>query len=275
MVYDNEPPVIHSITPSKHYLWPPNHKMIPITFAVSATDNLGPITYRITSITKLPAIEGGGDGTTSADWQVLSALKADLRAERSPAGCAAHLHDYRRGEGRRRQCRQLVHDCAGAAEFVKMTARQRLPSSPEPSRRFRRHRLRARRPTGNSPGQGPARSSDDTEVKRTTPQGFPMSLTIWKSRAALAAILAAAATASHAATFVVTTNADHGPGSLREAIAMAQRQRRRRYNCFLADARRHDHHALDRRTRDRRIRHPRSPSRRTACPAASPSAAAG
>ena len=48
-----------------------------------------------------------------------------------------------------------------------------------------------------------------------------MRLTFWKWRAALVAILTAAGAPIHAATFVVTNNADHGPGSLRDAIGMA------------------------------------------------------
>lgn len=48
-----------------------------------------------------------------------------------------------------------------------------------------------------------------------------MSLTVWKCHVALAAILAAAIPASRGATFVVTNAADHGPGSLRGAIGIA------------------------------------------------------
>ena len=84
IVCDTQPPVIVSITPSKKYLWPPNHKMIPITFAVSATDNCAPLTYRITSITSNQPLNGNSDGTTAVDWQILGPLKANIRAERSP-----------------------------------------------------------------------------------------------------------------------------------------------------------------------------------------------
>jgi hypothetical protein len=81
---DNEPPVIVSITPSRTCLWPPNHKMVPITIKVKATDNSGKkVTSRIVSVTSNEPEEDLGDGTSESDWKIVGALKVQLRAERS------------------------------------------------------------------------------------------------------------------------------------------------------------------------------------------------
>ena len=39
-VVDTTPPVIHSATPTPSDLWPPNHKMVPVTVAVDVSDIL-------------------------------------------------------------------------------------------------------------------------------------------------------------------------------------------------------------------------------------------
>jgi hypothetical protein len=84
---DNEPPVIISITPSKRILWPPNHKMIPITVTVKATDDSGDkVISRIISVTSSEPENGLGDGDTGPDWKITGPLKLQLRAERSGSG---------------------------------------------------------------------------------------------------------------------------------------------------------------------------------------------
>lgn len=86
VVLDTEPPVIRSITPTNKVLWPPNHKMIPITYSVVATDNCGPVTSRISAITSNQPADGNGDGHTTPDYRILGnlsvSLLADLRSER-------------------------------------------------------------------------------------------------------------------------------------------------------------------------------------------------
>ena len=50
--YDDEPPTIHYVTPSKRCLWPANHKMVNVTFKTTATDNSGqPVSAEIVSVT--------------------------------------------------------------------------------------------------------------------------------------------------------------------------------------------------------------------------------
>src|SRR6185436_2653188 len=43
-VVDTTPPVISTVTASPASLWPPNHKLVPVTINYTATDNCGPVT---------------------------------------------------------------------------------------------------------------------------------------------------------------------------------------------------------------------------------------
>ena len=83
---DQENPVIQSVTPSRNVLWPPNHKMVPVTLEVSATDNWQVVSARIVGVTSNEPQNGAGDGNTAADWQITGDLSVELRAERSGKG---------------------------------------------------------------------------------------------------------------------------------------------------------------------------------------------
>ena len=89
------PTIIMTVSPD--ILWPPNHKMVPITLTVNATDNCGPtITINLKSIimnegqetnTYDPAYDDTtGDGNTLNDIQVDANGNIYLRAERSGGG---------------------------------------------------------------------------------------------------------------------------------------------------------------------------------------------
>ncbi len=84
---DTTPPVIDSVTASPSQLWPPNHKMVPVTVSVNVTDlcDTAPA-CRITGVTANEAINGPGDGNTSPDWEIIGNLVVNLRAERSGGG---------------------------------------------------------------------------------------------------------------------------------------------------------------------------------------------
>jgi hypothetical protein len=84
---DTTPPVITSATPSAASLWPPNHKMTPITIAVQATDagNSAPV-CSIASVSSNEPENGLGDGDIAPDWNVTGPLRVELRAERSGTG---------------------------------------------------------------------------------------------------------------------------------------------------------------------------------------------
>jgi hypothetical protein len=83
---DTMPPVIKSVTPSPGLLWPPNHKMVPVTVTADVSDNSGNATCKIISITSNEPENGLGDGDTAPDWIISGDLSVNLRAERSGNG---------------------------------------------------------------------------------------------------------------------------------------------------------------------------------------------
>ena len=84
IVQDTEPPVIEDISVDPCILWPPNHKMRPVSVSVTATDNCdeSPVST-IVSVTSSQPLNGKGDGNTDTDWEITGDLTVDLRAERS------------------------------------------------------------------------------------------------------------------------------------------------------------------------------------------------
>jgi hypothetical protein len=85
-VADDTPPGI-CLSASPQTLWPPNHKMVPVTIAVSASDNYDPApSCEIISVASNEPENGPGDGNTSPDLEVTGDLTVDLRAERSGSG---------------------------------------------------------------------------------------------------------------------------------------------------------------------------------------------
>jgi hypothetical protein len=85
-VYDIEPPVIENLTVSPETIWPPNHKMVPVTIDYTLTDNCdGAISSQIWVWTN-ESDDGSGDGKTVSDYEVLDEHNVLLRAERSGTG---------------------------------------------------------------------------------------------------------------------------------------------------------------------------------------------
>lgn len=86
-VQDRTSPVISSVSANPSTLWPPNHKMVPVTVTVSASDNCGvaPV-CKIISVSSNEPVDGLGDGDTAPDWDITGNLKVNLRAERSGSG---------------------------------------------------------------------------------------------------------------------------------------------------------------------------------------------
>ena len=86
-VEDNTPPSIDSISASPDIIWPPNHKMVPVTISVSVFDNCDTSpTCQIISIISNEPENGLGDGDTAPDWEITGDLTANLRAERAGNG---------------------------------------------------------------------------------------------------------------------------------------------------------------------------------------------
>ena len=85
-VKDREPPAIAKLMAIPNTLWPPNHKIVPVNLIVSATDNCGPTTSKIISVTSNEPGNGPGDDNPSGDWEITGDLTLNLRAERSGKG---------------------------------------------------------------------------------------------------------------------------------------------------------------------------------------------
>ena len=66
-------------------LWPPNHKMADVTVAYTTTDNCG-IPVCSLSATSSEPDDGGGDGSTTGDIEIVDPHHLRLRAERSGGG---------------------------------------------------------------------------------------------------------------------------------------------------------------------------------------------
>ena len=86
-VVDTTPPVIQNVAANPNDLWPPNHKMVQVTVATTATDNCDPSpACVISSVSSNEPINGLGDGNTTPDWVITGDLTVDIRAERSGNG---------------------------------------------------------------------------------------------------------------------------------------------------------------------------------------------
>ncbi|HEX6057920.1 MAG TPA: hypothetical protein VFZ11_02790 [Gemmatimonadaceae bacterium] len=83
-VIDTTAPEIRSASASPAELWPPNHKMVPVTITVDVHDacDAAPA-CRITSVTSDEPVNDVGDGDTAPDWRITGALTVELRAERA------------------------------------------------------------------------------------------------------------------------------------------------------------------------------------------------
>lgn len=81
-VADTIPPVIWSVTPSLERIFPPNHKMVPVTIAVVVTDNVDP--SPVCAVTAVRSSEPSG---AVPDWDFdPGTLTVRLRASRAGQG---------------------------------------------------------------------------------------------------------------------------------------------------------------------------------------------
>ena len=81
----NRPPDCSTAYPSVSMLWPPNHKLVPVS-VLGVTDPEGsPVTIAVTRITQDEPVNSLGDGDTSPDGAGLGTDTAWLRAERTGA----------------------------------------------------------------------------------------------------------------------------------------------------------------------------------------------
>lgn len=83
---DATPPTITSVVASAQSLWPPDHRMFPVTITATATDAGGQTSCRVVQVASNEPQNGLGDGDTPVDWTIISADQVVLRAERSGRG---------------------------------------------------------------------------------------------------------------------------------------------------------------------------------------------
>ncbi len=76
-----------NLSASPQVLWPPNHKIVSVTIAVSAYDNCDPApSCEIISVASNGSASRAGEGNTEPDWVINGDLSVALRAERSGNG---------------------------------------------------------------------------------------------------------------------------------------------------------------------------------------------
>lgn len=75
----------HGATPSQLQLWPPNHKLVPITIR-GVVNNGNPVVIVITGITQDEPLDHDDDGDTTPDAFGVGTSTAHLRAERQGNG---------------------------------------------------------------------------------------------------------------------------------------------------------------------------------------------
>jgi len=86
-VADMSPPTITGLAASPATLWPPNHAMRRVSFAVAAADNCdAAVACHVGSVSSNEPENGLGDGDTAPDFEVVGNFAAMLRAERSGSG---------------------------------------------------------------------------------------------------------------------------------------------------------------------------------------------
>jgi hypothetical protein len=94
-VTDTTPPVINSIVANPATLWPPNHKLVPISITAVATDvcDTAP-KCQIVSVTANEPVLGPGSGNTTPDWII-----SNPGPKASPATLGVQLRSERAGGG--------------------------------------------------------------------------------------------------------------------------------------------------------------------------------
>ncbi len=86
-VRDHQPPMLETVTATPHTLWPPNHKMVPVTVSASAADTCDPAPgCAIAAVSSNELGKRKKKGEKAHDWQITGDLTVNLRAERAGSG---------------------------------------------------------------------------------------------------------------------------------------------------------------------------------------------
>jgi hypothetical protein len=84
---DVEPPRITSAVANPNVLWPPDHRIVPVSVSVTATDDTDPqVDCRMIAVQSNEPDNGLGDGDAANDIEITGPLTLNLRAERSGKG---------------------------------------------------------------------------------------------------------------------------------------------------------------------------------------------
>jgi hypothetical protein len=79
---DTTPPFA-TLRLSPGVLWPPDHRLVPVTAELEASDDGGVVTVEGPFVTSSEPVDATGDGDTAPDWVVDSTYQIRVRAERS------------------------------------------------------------------------------------------------------------------------------------------------------------------------------------------------
>ena len=85
-VGDFEQPEINDISVNPTILWPPDHRMVPVTIDYTTVDNCGGTITSWLGVYCNELDDGRGDGNTNPDWKIVDEHHILLRAERSAIG---------------------------------------------------------------------------------------------------------------------------------------------------------------------------------------------
>ncbi|HEV7735237.1 MAG TPA: hypothetical protein VGR62_23905 [Candidatus Binatia bacterium] len=107
----NLPPVCDAAVASVSELWPPNHKLVPVTVNGLVDPDGDPVTLVITAVTQDEPVDDTGDGSTCPDAIGVGTNAVDLRSERQGPG-----------DGRVYHVAFAAHDPLGATCIGSVTA---------------------------------------------------------------------------------------------------------------------------------------------------------
>ena len=90
---DVTPPVITNLQANPNRLWPPKHKMRPVSVEVEVFD-LCDAECLVTDLSSSEPANASGDGNTEPDWAILGPLDLELRAERSGMNKTGRVYSF-------------------------------------------------------------------------------------------------------------------------------------------------------------------------------------